>query len=155
MMHGRWETPDVAQFMIDQAYWLKQVFGDEYRGDYVEDKVSGTTLMQYVRRHQDADRLRAHDGSLLAVIPIQTGKDDKVARAHGVTPLCEALRVLLPDGEAFPATQAWVRDLLAQLTTFPAGAHDDIVDVFVYSIMRFLGHLNKKKSRRGKGGGTT
>ena len=154
MMHGRWETPDVAQFLIDQAYWLRKVFGDEYRGDYVEDKVSGTTLMQYVRRHVDADRRRAHDGSKLALIPIQTGREDKQARAHGVTPFCEALRVLLPDGEAYPATQAWVRDLLAQLLTFPAGAHDDIVDVFVYALKRFLGLLNKRKSRRGKAGGT-
>lgn len=154
MMHGRWETPDVAQFLIDQAYWLKKVFGEEYKGDYVEDKVSGTTLMQYVRRHTDTDRHRQHDGMLLALIPIQVGKDDKVARAHGVTPLCEALRVLLPDGEAYPATQSWVRDLLAQLLTFPAGSHDDIVDVFVYSLKRFLGLLNKRKSRRGKGGGT-
>ena len=88
----------------------------------------------------------------LALIPIQVGKDDKTARAHGVTPLCEALRVLLPDGAAFPATQSWVRDLLAQLLTFPAGANDDIVDVFVYSLKRFLGLLNKRKSRRGKAG---
>ena len=154
MMHGRWETPDVAQFLIDQAYWLTQLFGDEYRGDYVEDKVSGTTLMQYVRRHQDKDRARAHDGSRLALAPIQVGTEDKASRAHGVTPLCEALRVLLPDPAAFPATQAWVRDLLAQLLTFPAGAHDDIVDTFVYALKRFLGTLNKRKSRRGKAGGS-
>lgn len=142
MAHGRWETPDVAKFLISQADWLKGLYGDEYRGDYVEDKVAGTTLMQYVKRSRPD----------LALIPVQV-EGDKVARAQGVTPLCEAQRVLLPDPAVFPATQSWVRDLLAQLLTFPAGTHDDIVDVFVYALKRYLGTLNRQKSRRGKGGG--
>ena len=43
--------------------------------------------MQYVRR----------EASGLAVIPVKA-EADKMARAQGVTPICEAGRVLLPDG---------------------------------------------------------
>lgn len=139
---GRWETPDVASFLVAQADWLKERFGAEYRGDYVEDKVSGTTLMQYVRRERPD----------LALIPISV-EGDKVARAHGVSGLCEAGRVLLPDPTIFPAERAHVGLLVQQLLSFPGGKHDDMCDVFVYAILRFMGRLNQRKSRRGKGGG--
>lgn len=143
-VHGRWETPDVAKFLVAQAQWLKGLYGDRYRGDYVEDKVSGTTLMQFVRRsHPD-----------VALIPIQV-EGDKVARANGVTPTCEAGQVRFPDPSTYVETRGWAQDLLAQLMKFPSGKHDDLVDAFVYMLKRFLGTLGRKKSRRGKGGGTT
>ena len=140
--HGRWETPDVASYLTRQADWLRSVHGESYRGDYVEDKVSGTTLMQYVKRSRPD----------LALIPISV-ESDKVARAHGVTPLCEAGRVLLPDVSVYPECHAPVRDLLDQLTVFPSGKHDDLVDAFVYAIKRFLGAMGRQGSRRGRAGG--
>ena len=141
--HGRWETPELAAFLVAQAEWLKQTFGDVYRGDYVEDKVSGTTLMQYVRRSHPK----------LALIPVQVDAD-KRARAHGVTPLCEAGRVRLPDLDIHPDAREWRDALISQLKAFPLGGHDDIVDAFVYSLKRFMGTLRKRTSRRGKAGGT-
>jgi len=149
--HGRWETPDVAKFLIQQAYWLRGLYGDAYRGDYVEDKVSGTTLLQYVRRHTDGDRERAQDGCRLALIPVQV-EQDKEARAHGVAPLCEAGRVLVPDLSLYPQAHAWLEALLAQLLTFPGAAHDDLVDAFVYCLKRHMGTLGRRKSARGGGG---
>lgn len=140
--HGHWETPDVGKFLIAQAQWLRKVYGERYRGDYVEDKVSGTTLMQYVRRTNPE----------LAIIGIQV-EGDKVARAKGVSPLCEALRVVLPDASIFPDTRPGISSLLYQLTTFPRGNLKDVVDAFVYCLMRLMGTLNRKKSRR-RGGGT-
>jgi predicted phage terminase large subunit-like protein len=140
--HGRWETPDVAKFLVEQAHWLRGLYGDRYRGDYVEDKVSGTTLMQFVRRSNPE----------LALIPVQV-EADKVSRAHGVTPLCEAGQVLFPDLTIYPDAREWVDAQLAQLATFPAGAHDDLVDSFVYALKRHMGTLGVRKSRRGRGGG--
>lgn len=142
MQHGRWETPDVAKFLAEQAHWYRATYGDLYAGDYVEDKVSGTTLIQYMRRtHPD-----------VVLIPVSVDAD-KVTRAHGVTPICESGRILFPDAVAYPDVRAWVTDTLDQLKVFPNGSHDDIVDVFVYSIKRFLGTLGRKKSHRGKGTG--
>ncbi len=145
MWHGREETPEIAKRLIAQASEFRAAFGDTYRGDYVEDKVSGSTLMQYVRREAPG----------LAVIPVKA-EADKMARAQGVTPICEAGRVLLPDAGAYPESSGWVRDLLADLARFgPSAAHDDITDAFVYAVKRFLGTLGGgvKGVRRGGAGG--
>jgi predicted phage terminase large subunit-like protein len=141
VFHGRWETPDVATFLCEQAAWLRSKYGDSYAGDYVEDKVSGTTLMQYVRSERPD----------LAIVPMRV-EMDKVARAHGVTPICEAGRVLLPEPSIFPDSRAWSDDLVTALLGFPVAKHDDLVDVFVYSLKWFLGTLGQKVSRRGRGG---
>ena len=140
--HGRWETPDVAKFLVAQAAWYRQTYGDAYRGDYIEDKVSGITLMQYLRRSNPE----------IVLIPIGV-EADKVTRAHGVTPLCETNRVRFPDTNAYSGTAEWVTDTLTQLKGFPNAAHDDIVDSFVYSLKRVLGTLGGKKARRGRGTG--
>lgn len=139
--HGRWETPDLAKFLVDQAAWLKRTYGETYRGDYVEDKVSGTTLMQYVRRSNPD----------IVIIPISVDLD-KVARAQGSLPLCEAGRVHFPDPNFYPAAATWAGDTIDQLAAFPFATLKDIVDAFVYSCKWLMGTLNQKKSRR-RGGG--
>ena len=143
VLHGRWETPQVAEFLVAQAAWLRGLYGDSYRGDYVEDKSSGTTLMQYLRRSHPA----------LVLIGIQTGRQGKEERAHGVTPFCESSRVRFPDLSVYPAAREWTTATVTQLCAFPAGAHDDLVDAFVYALMKLLGLLYQKKSRRGNAGG--
>lgn len=140
--HGRWETPDTARFLAQQAEWFRRAYGDLYVGDYVEDKVSGTSLIQYLRRTHPE----------LVVIPVQVDAD-KVTRAHGVTPLCETGRVRFPDLAAYPEAQEGMTAMLKQLLVFPVGKHDDCVDVFVYALKWLLGTLGTRKSRRGKAGG--
>lgn len=155
MAHGRWETPDLVNFLIAQAYYYRRLYGDKYRGDYVEDVGSGTVLMQYVKRHTDEDRTKAEDGSKLALIGIAVaGTGDKESRAKSVSPFAEGGRVHLPDLNIYPGCFEWVRDLLAQITKFPKAKNDDIVDVFVNALRKFLETLGTKKSRRGRRGGT-
>ncbi len=152
--HGRWETPALMKFLIARAYWYRKKYDlAVYKGDYVEDKVSGTTLMQYVKRHVDEDRTRAEDGCKLALIAVQV-EADKVARAQGVSPLCEAGRVRLPDAGIFPETFVWSRDLVSFLSKFPKAKQRDLVDAFVYGLKKFMGTLGGTKSRRSKRGGT-
>ena len=139
--HGRWNTPDVQKFLCDQADWLKKVYGDAYKGDFVEDKVAGTTLIQYVRRSRPD----------LAVIPIPA-KGSKVERANGVTPILEAGRLRVPDLTIYPSARPWLSALTAQACAFPGGAHDDMVDVLVYGLMKYLnklGPVRPPKKRRG------
>lgn len=144
VVHGRWETPALGEFLVAQSKWLRSVYGDKFIGDLVEDKVSGTTLMQFLKRsHPD-----------VVILGVATGKESKEERAHGVTSLCESGRVCFPDGTRFPAINGGAADLLAQLLSFPAGKHDDLVDVFVYGCKRFIGTLrisrpgNKKPRTR-------
>ena len=140
--HGRWETPEVADFLVRQADYYRTVYKKTYRGDYIEDKVSGTTLMQFVRRSRPD----------LALIPLKV-EGDKVARANGVTPLCEAGRILMPDSSAYPTARGWTDDLLTQLRSFPSGKHDDMCDSFVYAVKRGIDLLNRQSARRGRTGG--
>lgn len=139
---GHWDTPSLEKFLCEQATWLKTVYGEKYRGDFVEDKVSGTTLIRYIKRNRPD----------LAVIPIPA-ELDKIARAHGVTPIVEAERVMLPDATIYPETVAWATDFLNQICTFPKGRFKDLTDTFVYGLMRIMGTLGRKKMRRGKRGG--
>jgi predicted phage terminase large subunit-like protein len=139
---GRWETPAVGKFLVEQAKWLKDLYGDVYIGDYVEDKVSGTTLMQFLRTTNPE----------VPVIPIVV-EGDKVARANGVTPMCEAGRVLLPDLSIYPEARAWSQKLTDNLLAFPLGKHDDLTDVFVYGLKRFMGTLKVRTKRQKRKGG--
>lgn len=136
VLHGRWETPDLVRKLVAHAQAMRLKYSNRYRGDYVEDKSSGSTVIQYVRRSNPE----------LVLIPIQV-EADKVSRANGVTPLCEAGRVLLPDTEFHPEAQDWVDTLLDQLLTFPGGSLDDILDSFVYCLKRVVGTLGKRKVR--------
>ena len=76
----------------------------------IEDKASGMSLLQALRLN-----------SRLPLTPIRIDAD-KVSRAHSCSPSVEAGNVLLP--EAAP----WLADFLDEVSTFPAGAHDDQVD---------------------------
>jgi predicted phage terminase large subunit-like protein len=142
-LHGRWETPSVASFLCSQATYFRDLFADTYKGNYIEDKVSGTTLIQYVRRSRPD----------LPLIPIKV-ELDKVARAHGITPICESGRVIFPDPAVFPASRKWTDDVINALLSFPTAKHDDLTDVFVYALKWFMTTPKHQKiSRRGRSGG--
>jgi predicted phage terminase large subunit-like protein len=79
------------------------------RGMYVEDKVSGTGLIQTLRREG------------IPVVPVQRNKD-KISRAHDAAPFIESGNVVLPQDAP------WLSDFLAEVAAFPAGAHDDQLD---------------------------
>jgi predicted phage terminase large subunit-like protein len=59
--------------------------------------------------------------SALPVLPVKVDSD-KVARAHAVTPLPEAGKVLLPE------MAPWLNWYVDELAAFPTGLHDDAVD---------------------------
>jgi predicted phage terminase large subunit-like protein len=75
----------------------------------VEDAASGQSLLQ---------ELKKEPLPILALKP----DSDKLSRAHAVTPLIEAGRVLLPE------SAPWLDTLVDELSSFPNAPHDDIVD---------------------------
>lgn len=104
---GRWEFPDLKQRLIQlNSRWR----GRGLRAIYIEDKASGQSLIQELRRE-----------SGLSVIPYKV-TFDKVARVNAVTPLIEGGRVHLPE-EA-----PWLDDFMSETQTFPGSTHDDQVD---------------------------
>ncbi len=82
----------------------------------IEDAASGQSLIQELRV-----------GATLPIKPIRPDRD-KNARVAAVTPDLEARRLLLPE-------VAWWRDeFIAELTSFPAGAHDDWCDALAMAL---------------------
>jgi predicted phage terminase large subunit-like protein len=108
-IRGKWEAPELL--VQARAFWHKHkaMAGAPLRAMVVEDKVSGTGLIQTLRREG------------IAVVPVQRSKD-KLSRGYDAAPFIESGNVLLPQDAP------WLSDLLAEASTFPGGAHDDQLD---------------------------
>lgn len=108
-IRGKWEAPELL--INARAFWMKHQGSDKstLRGMFVEDKVSGTGLIQTLRREG------------IPLIPVQRN-NDKISRAHDSAPFIESGNVLLPiDAE-------WLSEFLAEVASFPGGANDDQLD---------------------------
>ena len=77
----------------------------------VEDKANGPAVIDCLRN------------TVPGIIPVEPD-GSKVARAHAVTTYFEAGNVYIPH----PSVCGWVPEYVAELTQFPAAAHDDQVD---------------------------
>jgi predicted phage terminase large subunit-like protein len=113
-VRGKWEAPELL--VQARAFWLKHLNdqrpvaqGSAMRGMYVEDKVSGTGLIQTFRREG------------IPVVAVQRNKD-KISRGYDAAPFIESGNVLLPHDAP------WLSDFLAEVAAFPSGAHDDQLD---------------------------
>lgn len=119
-IRGRWEAPELLTQA--RAFWDKHRAQHVYaplRGMWVEDKSSGTGLIQTLGREG------------VPIIPVQRNRD-KISRAHDVTPTMEAGLVYLP--ESLP----WLSDYLAEFASFPMGAHDDQIDPTIDAITHMV-----------------
>lgn len=92
----------------------------------IEDKGSGTSLLQILKK--------------ATLLPIQEERAmNKVERAHIASPFCERRQVRLPAGAT------WLPTFINEMTAFPNGIHDDIVDTFGMGIIylsKFFGKTN-------------
>ena len=107
-IRGKWEAPELL--VQARAFWAKHKPGAAtLRAFKVEDKVSGTGLIQTLKREG------------IPMLAIQRDRD-KVTRAYDAAPMIESGNVLLP------RDAQWLSDLLAEATVFPNGQHDDQLD---------------------------
>jgi predicted phage terminase large subunit-like protein len=115
-IRGKWEAPDLIEKA--RAFWFAQqrASGVPLRAMCVEDKVSGTGLIQTLRREG------------IPILPIQRNKD-KITRAYDAAPFIESGNVLLPEWAD------WLPGMLSEASSFPAGAHDDQLDPMFDAIM--------------------
>lgn len=105
----KWEFPDLKRRAMAL---VRQLRPKGVTGLYIEDKASGQSLIQELRR----------EGGI-PVIPYKVRDRDKVVRANAVTPLIEGGVVFIPEeGD-------WVDDFLDECEAFPNGRNDDQVDV--------------------------
>lgn len=120
-IRGKWEAPELL--VQGRAFWLKHkaVEGQgALRALKVEDKVSGTGLIQTLKREG------------IPVLGIQRGTD-KLTRALDAAPMVESGNVLLP------RNAPWLSEFLAEMEAFPNGAHDDQVDPMADAVVDVSG----------------
>jgi predicted phage terminase large subunit-like protein len=125
-IRGKWEAPELM--VQARAFWHKHRDMPDaapLRAMMVEDKASGTGLIQALRRES------------IPIIPVQRNKD-KLSRGYDAAPFIESGNVLLPQDAS------WLSDFLTEASTFPGGAHDDQLDPMFDAIQ----HVQKAPATR-------
>lgn len=117
-VHGQWAATErdevIRSTMLRDGPRVKQYF---------------ESAVGYKDTYERLSRELAGKVSIVSVAP----RGDKVARASILEPVFEAGKVRI-------VRASWTDDLVAELATFPNGAHDDKVDALVYSLFKILDH---------------
>jgi len=108
---------DVSSIRVEYPELRRRVVthAREWQADVVliEDKASGQSLLQDLRKEPDMP-------PLVAILP----RKDKVTRFAAVSAMIEAGQV------ALPVDAVWLAEFERELLAFPQGKHDDQVDAF-------------------------
>lgn len=120
-VRGKWEAPELEAMAL--AFWKKHL-GKNIRGLKVEDKASGTGLIQSLRRKN------------IPVMAIPREKD-KYTRGLDAAPWIATGMVHLP------ANEEWTAALRSELQMFDGlgTGHDDQVDPLMDAIAEMLGQM--------------
>lgn len=127
-IRGKWEAPELL--VQARAFWAKhraETGKGSLRAFKVEDKVSGTGLIQTLRKEG------------IPMIEIQRDHD-KLTRAYDAAPFIESGNVLLPE------QAPWLSDYLHEFSAFSPNdshAHDDQVDPTMDAIADMIGPVGK------------
>lgn len=116
MVRGKWEAPELET--MARAFWAKHHAvqnAGALRAFKVEDKVSGTGLIQKLRREG------------IPIIGLERNID-KVTRAMDAAPYVQSGNVILM------RNLAQLVDFLSEAAVFPNGAHDDMIDCAMSAI---------------------
>ena len=121
MVRGKWEAPELET--MARAFWAKHHAvpnAGALRAFKVEDKVSGTGLIQKLRREG------------IPIVPIERNID-KVTRAMDAAPYVQSGNVIIM------RNLAQLVDFLSEAAVFPNGAHDDMIDAAMSAISDMMG----------------
>ena len=118
-IRGKWEAPDLEKMAL--AFWSKHK-NKQHRGMKVEDKVSGTGLIQSLKRQG------------IPIFPIQRNRD-KYTRGLDAAPWVASGQVHLPADASFTPT---LRSELQMFDGLGTG-FDDQVDPLMDAIADMLG----------------
>lgn len=97
------------------------------RSILIEDKANGTAILNVLKHSVDG------------LIPVKA-TESKIARALAVTPCIESGNVYLPTDGIFTydGTTVTIHDYVKQLSEFPNGSNDDMVDSTTQAIKRLM-----------------
>lgn len=129
MVRGKWEAPELET--MARAFWAKHHAvqnAGPLRAFKVEDKVSGTGLIQKLKREG------------IPILPIERNID-KVTRAMDAAPYVQSGNVILL------RNLAPLVDFLSEASVFPNGAHDDMIDAAMSAITDMMAPENRPAIR--------
>lgn len=134
---------ETSDYVVGQCWG--RVGADFYLIDQVRKQMSFTETLQAVRafsnKHSMARTILVEDKAngpavistlqreISGIIPVNP-EGGKVSRAQAVTPLIEAGNVWLP------RNAPWIGDFISEVSSFPAGKHDDMVDCMTQALNR-------------------
>lgn len=118
-IRGKWEAPELLTQA--RAFWNKHkaINNGTLRSFNVEDKSSGTGLIQTMKREG------------IPILGIQRSID-KITRAMDASPLMQSGNVYIPKDAP------WLSDYLSEFAAFPNGSNDDQVDPTMDAIQDIL-----------------
>jgi predicted phage terminase large subunit-like protein len=120
LLRGKWESPELKRKAVELwNHWV--TYKTPCSCLYVEDKVSGTGLIQ---------ELKASCG--IPILPLKPDSD-KLTRVEAILTYIEAGLVYLPESPSYNFN----KDFLAECEAFTrddSHKHDDIVDVLAYGV---------------------
>lgn len=123
MIHAKLEIPELQSSLLALwDKWREGIGGCRCSAIYIEDKASGTQVIQQLRRQGG-----------LPIMPYMPEKD-KLTRVLDAVPQIVAGNVELPESENHPIS----REFLAEADAFSADdshAHDDMIDMMVMAVM--------------------
>lgn len=120
MARGKWEAPELET--MARAFWAKHKAIDNQgplRAFKVEDKVSGTGLIQKLKREG------------IPMVGVQRDRD-KVTRAFDAAPFVQSGNVVILNH------LSGLADFLSEAALFPNAAHDDMIDCAMTAISDVL-----------------
>lgn len=121
LIRGKWEAPELEQKLKD--IWHKYKISHKVQAVYIEDKSSGTGLIQNIQRAQ-----------MIPIKGVQVDAD-KYTRVLGIQGFIESGYVHLP------MEADWVGDLIDECEKFTATdshKHDDQVDTLVHTLTELM-----------------
>lgn len=124
-IRGKWDSVDLQSNAI--SFWNKHSVSlgrEALRGMYIEDKVSGTGLIQQIKR-----------AGQIPIYEIKAEKD-KLTRLYDVQGFIESGYIFVPE------SAPWILDFFQECEALRADMkhnHDDQVDAMVYAISILLG----------------
>lgn len=122
LLHGKWEAPDLErQFIAFWNKWRNGIGNCKPNGAYIEDKASGTGLIQSIK----------YKGGV-PIIPYMPEKD-KLTRVMDITPYIEAGMLYLPTNKEFETSKKVISESVA-FTADDSHSHDDIVDCMAMAL---------------------
>lgn len=106
---------------------------------YVEDKSSGQSLVQEMKRPENPNEENLH--FMMPIVGVEP-PGDKITRASAASPIVEEGNVFLLEGAE------WVSKFVTELEQFPKAKHDDQVDAFSQGILKELDIIRSQAKRQ-------